>query len=333
MILLLTHRDDPVVGRVLSHLEARGASVLRLDDADVPCRASLSVAASTDGGFGGALRVDGRRIDLSEIRVAWDHRPGAPTPPPELTRISALEFARNEARRLVDDLWHTLPISWFPARKADVLRAQHKVSQLRLAARLGFPLPPTLVTADPGAARAFFREHDGRIVSKTFWMAVVPCEADSTAGFACFTQVMSGRSVVELNGLRACPMILQAYVPKASELRVTVVGERVLACEIASQSSHRARLDVRQGDLGRVRYRAVELPPEVEARCVGLLRALGTHFGTIDLIRDRDGEYVFLEINPSGQWRWIEDLSGLPIAATIADWLFTVDREGGLHVQ
>jgi glutathione synthase/RimK-type ligase-like ATP-grasp enzyme len=54
--------------------------------------------------------------------------------------------------------------------------------------------------------------------------------------------------------------------------------------------------------------------------------ALRLTFGAIDLIQTNTGEYVFLEINPSGQWLWLDDMLGLGISDTMADWLATCDE-------
>jgi glutathione synthase/RimK-type ligase-like ATP-grasp enzyme len=63
------------------------------------------------------------------------------------------------------------------------------------------------------------------------------------------------------------------------------------------------------------------LPAEVERRCVELTRRLGLVYGAIDLIVTPAGEYVFLEINPTGEYGWIEDATGLPISDAICDLL------------
>jgi glutathione synthase/RimK-type ligase-like ATP-grasp enzyme len=116
-------------------------------------------------------------------------------------------------------------------------------------------------------------------------------------------------------------VIFQQYVPKRVELRVTVVGRRVFAAEIDSQASRSTRHDWRHYDDPNVQYRIHTLPPEMARACVRLVEALGLSFGAIDLIQTPEGKYVFLEINPNGQWGWIEDLTGLPISDAIADWL------------
>ena len=56
-------------------------------------------------------------------------------------------------------------------------------------------------------------------------------------------------------------------------------------------------------------------------RCAAFVSGLGLTFGAIDLVLDEQGALQFLEINPNGEWMWIEDLVGYPIADRIASFL------------
>ncbi|MCA1693463.1 MAG: hypothetical protein LC749_01330 [Actinobacteria bacterium] len=107
----------------------------------------------------------------------------------------------------------------------------------------------------------------------------------------------------------------------AWELRVTVVGDQVFACRIESQVTESTRIDWRRYDLENTPHVAHRLDPDIERRCVVLTRHFGLEFSAIDLIVTADGETVLLELNPNGQWAWIEELTGLPISAAIADVL------------
>src|SRR5262249_46875973 len=121
--------------------------------------------------------------------------------------------------------------------------------------------------------------------------------------------------------VRLCPVIFQAYVPKRVELRVTVVGGRVFAAEIHSQASRRTRHDWRHYDPYQTPHHAHDLPADVEGRCLALTERLGLRYGAIDLVLTPDGRYVFLEINPNGQFLWIEEATGLPISDAVCNVL------------
>ena len=117
-----------------------------------------------------------------------------------------------------------------------------------------------------------------------------------------------------MESLRACPSIWQEYISKHVEIRATVFGHTVLAAEIHSQQSETSRHDWRRYDLEHTPYLPHVLPAEMQAKCIKLLQTFGLFYGAIDLIRTADGTYVFLEVNPFGQWAWVQDLCGLPIA-------------------
>lgn len=123
----------------------------------------------------------------------------------------------------------------------------------------------------------------------------------------------------------AAPVIYQPNVPKLFDVRVTIVGEEIFAAAIDSQVEPTARTDWRQTahDLKHERH---SLPIEVERGCLRLMRELGLVFGALDFVLTPDGRYVFLEINPNGQWLWIEDKLGFPITRQVAAWLM---RTGG----
>jgi len=115
-----------------------------------------------------------------------------------------------------------------------------------------------------------------------------------------------------------CPLIVQVYVEKAVELRVTVVGSDVFAAEIHSQATQRTKIDWRRYDEGNTPHFEHTLPDKVSKLCLAMTHSLGLVYSAIDLILTPDGRYIFLELNPNGQYQWIEHLTGLPITDRIA---------------
>lgn len=327
MILLLTCGDDPSADLVAAHLTARRVPFARFDDADFPAQAKLSVSYNPTKGLTYKLTTSTSTIDLSDIQVAWDHRPGTPQPDPALSSMSR-RFSSRESGEFIDDVWRSLDCTWFPAHKDVVLRAQHKASQLARAQAIGFEVPPTLITNNPAEFLAFRRRYSGPIISKVFHNSIQYPANDPAEphAFTCMTNVVSNRDLGYISAIRHSPVIFQAYVPKQLELRVTVVGSQVLTAAIHSQRTHRTTHDWRRADLLHTRYAPFDLPREIESLCLRLVQDLGLHFGAIDLILTPDNRYVFLEINPSGQWRWVEKMSGLPISSAIADFLISANQ-------
>jgi glutathione synthase/RimK-type ligase-like ATP-grasp enzyme len=81
--------------------------------------------------------------------------------------------------------------------------------------------------------------------------------------------------------------------------------------------------DFRHYDIDNTPYLVHQLPDEIQQKCFTMLSALNLSYGAFDLILTPDDKYIFLEINPSGQYGWIETLTGMPITSAICDLLQT----------
>jgi glutathione synthase/RimK-type ligase-like ATP-grasp enzyme len=211
------------------------------------------------------------------------------------------------------------------------MRANDKAAQLSFAGRLGFEIPPTIITNDPAEALAFHREHDGNIVSKTFATHHIEGADREHRSDWWFleTRMVSHRRTAAYRTVQGCPSIFQAYVPKDVELRITLVGDQVFPCEIHSQATHHTRYDWRRYDLAHTPHREHALPSDVRERCKALLRGYGLCFGAVDMVKTPDGRYVFLELNTTAEYVWIEKLTGMPMSEALTDLLVLAERGEG----
>ena len=116
------------------------------------------------------------------------------------------------------------------------------------------------------------------------------------------------------------PTYIQRNIKKQCDIRVTAVGRKLFSTAIMSQECEETQTDWRKGQHV-LPYHEINLPEELEKKCLLLLDALHLEFGAIDFILGEDGEYYFLEINPNGQWAWIECRTNYHIAAEIAKLL------------
>jgi glutathione synthase/RimK-type ligase-like ATP-grasp enzyme len=317
-ILILTRDADAPAEHVAAQLRHRGASVDVLDPGRFPTAAMLSVEISRKGKARRVLTTAGRTIDLDSVTAVWFREPSPCTVDPELTDPVARRYVELESAAFSSDIWDNLGCRAVPATDTVRRLAAGKVRQLVEAGRAGFELPPTLITTDPDELLDFYCAHDGNVITKVIEQ---PWAHSGDHGFFRYTQHVSTREVGYAMAARLCPIILQPYVDKALELRVTVVGRRVFAAAIHSQESNHARIDWRRYDMRMTPHGVYELPAATAARCVRVVEQLGLCYGAIDLILTPDGHYVFLEINPTGEYRWIEKATGLPISEAVCDLL------------
>jgi glutathione synthase/RimK-type ligase-like ATP-grasp enzyme len=200
-----------------------------------------------------------------------------------------------------------------------ILEAENKPKQLALACKLGFEVPETIITNKASTARKFVG--DGRSIAKPLATALI--EADGREQII-FTSHIEASHLDSDASIEAAPIIFQRQIIKQCDLRVTVVGSKVFAAEIHSQDHEETIVDWRKGSRPDLPHKIHGLPTSVAEKCVSLTRQFGLGFSAIDLVLDKLGNYWFLEINPNGQWAWIENRVGLPIAEAIADELESI---------
>jgi glutathione synthase/RimK-type ligase-like ATP-grasp enzyme len=312
VIVVVSYPGEDHADAVEPLLHAAGCAVVRLDLADFPQRRALALRwspAGTPGSSGVGSAVAG--ADLGSARVVWWRR----VRPFEVGGGSPAHrtFAVSETDSAVLGLLDALPATWVNPRAADEA-AHRKPLVWTRAQEVGLAVPDTLATTDPQAARAFLAEHGlGRVVYKSF-LATPDAWRE--------TRLVQRADLDRLDDLRLAPVIFQEYVPGV-DLRVTVVGEQVFAAEIdATATSY--PVDMRMV-LGEARVRPVELPAGVEKRLLALVQRLGLAFGAADLRRRPDGRHVLLEVNPAGQWLFVEARTGQPITAAVAGLLARLD--------
>ncbi|GAB1693682.1 ATP-grasp ribosomal peptide maturase [Krasilnikovia sp. M28-CT-15] len=276
--------------------------VFRCDPADYP--AVVSLAAHFGVGWTGLLRAGERTLDLADVACAWWRRPGRSTVAPD---VREFEWLEREASAGLRGVLSTLP--WLNHPET-IRAAEHKPCQIATAAQVGLRVPPTLVTNDPDAARVFAKAH-GALIYKPLTGGIL---SDGTVIYA---------SPVDMDtiddGVRATTHMFQPRITKAYELRITVVGERLFVARIDANSEI-GRQDWR-ADYQNLTYRSYSVPDHVADKIHRFMREMRLRFAAIDMIVTPDGGHVFLEANPNGQWAWIEDETGMPIASAIADVL------------
>lgn len=315
MILIESHPGDDHLAGVRTELERRGHQVVVFDTGRYPVDTALSIAYGDQPTPDLHLRVDGITHDLSTCTAAWWRRPQPFTLHAGLTDPDARTFAWNEASEGIEGLRALLKVSWINDPTRDV-RAAHKAYQLREARRSGLVTPRTLMTNDPAAARAFVAElAPSRVVYKSFL---------AHEGAWRETRVLKADELDRMDLVQVAPVIFQEYVPGYTDLRVTVVGDVIHAAQIYSASTAYPT-DYRMA-LATVPMEPYVLPGPLHRKVLTFMRRLGLVYGALDFRIRPDGEHVFFEINPSGQWLFIEERTGLPITNTFVDALSAADQ-------
>lgn len=306
-VLILTSDLDFATDRVCRELTSRGTTFLRLN------RERLS---------GVLLALDPvepslicRNDDLTwtvgpELRSVWWRQgtfdrnvAGGATVQDQLERSQWSAFMRS---MMVFDgaRWLNHP--------AAVYRAETKAVQLAEAARVGFHVPRTVMTNDPSIDRP---ATDGQPVAiKSVDTLLLRDGPDQLFGYTCIMD-WNDAAVADL---AAAPLTVQQALLEKIDLRVTVVEDR-LWCTSIKRGGTGIEGDWRLTAKDQLEVVDHVLSHEDVDRCRELVASLGLRYGAIDLAVVA-GRSWFIEINPTGEWGWL-DSETRPIAAAIAEAL------------
>lgn len=316
IVLAVTHGDDDHAGLVIEELSKRAARVARFDTESYPDRAAV-VFDGAPGRVEAHLRLEGQAIRGRDIgAVFYRHRrlPQAA----QIADREARRMAESELLAAIDGALLSLDAFWLNHPIANRL-ARHKPLQLSLAVREGFRIPETRITNDPEEVRRLYGEWEGRLVAKLAGGQIAGEGHDDE--YAIYTTRLREGDLQASAAIAACPAIYQRLIEKAFDLRVTVVGDQIFACRIITPSNDEPHVDWRRAGRHAVSYEPHDLDPVTARKCRAVMRRLGLELAGIDMIVTPDDETVFLELNAAGQWAWIEQATGMPIAAAVAERL------------
>jgi glutathione synthase/RimK-type ligase-like ATP-grasp enzyme len=310
MILIVSTVADAATDAVIHALSAKGASYYRVNTEDYPFDRTITVEYESEAPT--ALVLSGTAVQPKSI---WYRRVrSAPVPPTMQPGIYDFCIRENRAALIGGVL--TQSARWMNHPTA-VWGAEFKPYQLRVAQHVGLRIPKTVVSNDPESIRRAFHKF-GPLIVKPVRSGYVEQGGEA---FSIFTSKMTYQHLDELESAKLAPSIYQEWIRKEVDVRVTIVGNQVFAAAIHSQTDPDAIVDWRQTKNPQLPHSRLELPSDLVNLLREFQRRLGLTFGCIDMVLTPAGEYIFLEVNPGGQWLWLDDQLDLGISASVADWL------------
>jgi len=306
---ILSLRDDIHALAVKSKIEQRHHARCHVFAArELATRGGLSW--SGDAGAPSVLRdLDGELVEPSGLDAIWYRRLGRQQLIPEAAdpkytaEIDAACWTALQGHLLTE-----FRGCWVSDPEATEL-AGNKLVQLRAAQRAGLRIPATLVSQDPARIREFCSAHPGAIIKPV-----------RTRGDLAVTAVVSAELLAHDEVLALVPSIYQENIPGTRHLRITMFGDH---CHAAVIEAH--DLDWRV-DMS-VPFSVYEPSAQLRAALHGIVRSLGLVMGIFDLKLTPDNDIVFFEVNPQGQFLFVEGLCGLPLGDMFADYLFEQARQ------
>ena len=306
-IVIVTNKLDEHADIMVTALNKLGEEPIRLNTEDAPLKIGVHLEINNFGRSGKIVVHEGKRtIDLESIKSIWWRRPEPYTFPVSYNE-DELKFAKSETIAMFRAIWASTQCFWV-SRPDLIQQAELKIEQLHRAKHFGFCIPKTIVTTEPEKVRAFYKLCDQKIIYKVlttgFLNRVTEASEDSVL-HTVKTTLLNEQHLETLNNVSYTPCIFQEYVEKAYEIRVTVIGEQIFAAKICSQDNERTQVDWRDWSV-EIPYEQIDLPKDLEAKCLAYVRSYGLNFSALDFVYTPDSRFVFLENNPNGQFMWVE---------------------------
>ncbi|MFE2117257.1 hypothetical protein ACFXAY_28180 [Streptomyces microflavus] len=294
-------------------LARKGTAVLRLNTED------FHSYAFNWGSDSPGLHIDRGidSIDISQAVGCYFRKPLSPPFHPGLVAPESRSFSALEADAFLGSLYALRGVRWI-SHPALIETAGSKVGQLATARSLGLSVPRTLVTNDPTKAKDFVRALDADILIKPLRTASIELDLEQVDFFARRLSVSEAMHTSDV--IRFAPTLIQEFIPKHSEIRVTIIGGDLFAVEITPLSVD-IPVDWTSLKSTFFSYKPFELPEGITSRLHEFLGHYGLSFGAFDFVKTEGGQLIFLENNPNGAWYWLEREIGIPMADSMAQLL------------
>ena len=302
MVLIISNSQDVTVDYLLPLLDEAEVPYLRFDTDRILEGAEFTYRLSLP-----ALHWQGHSFEPQSFTNVWYRRPQRLKMPAQVNG-SDDDYLLDEWSEAIEGfLAHIPKFRWVNHPSANAL-ASNKLEQLTTASRMGLTVPKTLVTQDPERLREFFFECAERIIAKPMSSGLLE-RSDSDQVSLIYTSQVTKADLENLDDLRNCPTLFQEHVQKTLDIRVTIIDQDVHSVSLAAGAEGVQRCDIRRDNMEDVIYQPCALPDHIRTKLLALMEYYRLRFAAIDLAITENGEWVYFETNPNGQWAWL-DLSG-----------------------
>lgn len=311
--LIITNTTDFTVDYVVRSLDNIQASYYRLNTDEI----GIYVFFSFDFANDRYLLYDklrGITFDILSFKSVYFRRPNLPSINDNGLSSDEKQFIGLEERQTLEGLYKILRNAYWISDVDSIRRAENKIFQQLIAKEIGFQIASGIVTNHPREFMRFLEANNDCII-KPIYSGQIGWPEMKQVVYTSKLDIIPTPAQIEV-----CPNYVQQRLKKNFDIRVTVVDETIFAVRIHSQSNPETNTDWRIGE-NILKHEIIELPVTIKNQCVSLLKKLNLKFGAIDFVETENGEYVFLEINPNGQWAWIQTQTGMPISDKIAKLL------------
>jgi glutathione synthase/RimK-type ligase-like ATP-grasp enzyme len=264
-------------------------------------------------------------LDVADVSTVWYRRPK----PIEsfATESAGAPFAAQEWTAAIEGFLELIPRERWMNYPGHIAAASQKWQQLAAAKQSRLLCPETIVTTSTKAAIDFCNSVGGSVVGKPLMSGYLerqPPDLDTQI----YSNLVTTADLQSHGASLGCPTLFQRAIEKVADVRIVVVDRQL--CAVALHA-HDGRLDIRRANFEGVTYEPIDIPTAVSVGLLSLTERYQLRFAAVDFVIGCDGGWYFLEVNPNGQWAWL-DLHGATRLHELFEWSFRQDMEGPFSV-
>lgn len=304
-VVIISSEDDVHSLVVAKKIEEVGKTPIILDAAEYPVKWQVSADLRECGESTWTIRNEEIAIRSNELLGVWVRRRYPHAVNENIIDQRYRDFAFEESR----DMFR----GWLLSINKRVINpihceyaANHKAYQLCCAQRAGLRIPDTQLTSEFEQFEEFYHDQEGEIIHKAFtapnWHLVE-------------TKKVTKGTFDNKERISLAPVIFQRTIPRGTDIRATVVDREIFAASIHTEDVA-ANIDWRV-DISPV-IKEFVLPSNIQSKILKLMEILGIRYGAADLRMDKNGDFYFFEVNPGGQFLFVEIQTKQAISRAIA---------------
>jgi ATP-GRASP peptide maturase of grasp-with-spasm system len=183
----------------------------------------------------------------------------------------------------------------------------NKLNNLFIAQKVGLGIPDTLITTKKEDLLAFYTKNNGRIINKPIHHGHLSLiDKEDNVKYSSRGTYIVEKEQIDVLADSFGLSLFQGLIEKEVELRIFQLEDKLYSMAIFSQNDEQTKVDFRNYNYNKPnRNVPFQLPMNIEKKILKLVKTLGFDTCSIDMILDTKGNYVFLEINPNGQFGWV----------------------------
>jgi ATP-GRASP peptide maturase of grasp-with-spasm system len=302
MILIITIDSDPSVNHVINWVNSYHVKWSRINSKPKLLKQRATIEISNDV-IQNDIILDDSKVSFSEFNSVWYRRtPEYPNFDFSLNCSPSLKYTiernvLNEANELFNYYVSNLK-DRYSLGNAHLFNL-NKLAQLEIAVNCGLAIPQTIVTNIKTELIKFNKKLKKTIIKP---LQNIAFHSVKEKYFIPYTKILSKDMIAEFpENFKPC--LFQKYIEKKFEIRSFYLNNKFYSMAIFSQSNKQTAVDFRAYDKDLPnRVVPYNLPIALEEKLRLFMQRFNLNTGSFDLIYSTENNYIFLELNPVGQF-------------------------------